>query len=91
MKVRIEHTFNLDEHELELARISYEAYADPDESFRDYIKSNLIIFVTANLIDAAGKNIRNEDNPNPDKTGGGSPVGGVGTDLSGGDGVLPPL
>jgi len=42
MKVRIEHTFNLDEHELELARISYEAYADPDESFRDYIKSNLI-------------------------------------------------
>lgn len=42
MKVRMEHTFNLDEHDLELARISYEAYADPDESFRDYIKSNLI-------------------------------------------------
>ena len=42
MKVRIEHTFNLDEHELELARISYEAYADPDESFRDYLKSCLI-------------------------------------------------
>lgn len=42
MKVRIEHTFNLDEHDLELARISYEAYADSDESFRDYIKSCLI-------------------------------------------------
>ena len=42
MKVRIEHTFNLNEHDLELARISYDAYADSDESFRDYIKSCLI-------------------------------------------------
>lgn len=42
MKVRIEHTFNLDEHDLELARMSYESFADSDESFRDYIKSCLI-------------------------------------------------
>ena len=42
MKVRIEHTFDLNEHDLELARMSYDTYADSDESFRDYIKSCLI-------------------------------------------------
>ena len=47
MKVRIEHTFNLDETSLELARMSYEIYADSDESFRDYIKSSLISQATS--------------------------------------------
>jgi general secretion pathway protein D len=48
------------------------------------IKSNLIIFVTANLIDAAGKNIR--DNDSPDVT----PFSDSGTGLGGSPGVLPP-
>ena len=47
MKVRIEHTFNLDETDLELARMSYDTYADSDESFRDYIKSCLISQATS--------------------------------------------
>jgi general secretion pathway protein D len=53
-------------------------------SSHNQIKSNLIIFVTANLIDAAGKNIR-ENASQPDTT------GPVGTGLGGAPGVLPPL
>ena len=53
-------------------------------SSQNHIKSNLIIFVTANLIDAAGKNIR-ENASQPDTT------GPVGTGLGGAPGVLPPL
>lgn len=57
-------------------------------SAQNHIKSNLIIFVTANLIDAAGNNIRKEDTVSVT-----DPVGpGTGTDLSGGGGgVLPGL
>ena len=53
-------------------------------SAQNNIKSNLIIFVTANLIDAAGKNIR--DNDSPDVT----PFSDPGTGLGGSPGVLPP-
>lgn len=58
-------------------------------SAHNHIKSNLIIFVTANLIDASGRNIRSEDNPLPNVSGaagGGIPAG---TGITGGPGVLP--
>lgn len=56
---------------------------------QSHIKSNLIIFVTANIIDAAGKNYRKANEVDPS----GTPVDPVNTDLGGGGGtgVLPPL
>ncbi len=57
-------------------------------SAQNHIKSNLIIFVTANIIDAAGKNYRKPNEVDPS----GNPVDPVNTDLGGGaGGVLPPL
>jgi len=56
---------------------------------QSHIKSNLIIFVTANIIDAAGKNYRKPNEVDPS---GNNPVDPISTDLGGGgDGVLPPL
>ena len=52
-RVKVQHTFELTEDEMELAQKSYRVYADPDEKLHDYIKSNLIIFVTAQIIDAS--------------------------------------
>ena len=55
---------------------------------QSHIKSNLIIFVTANIIDAAGKNYRKPNEVDPS----GNPVDPISTDLGGGGGgVLPPL
>ena len=52
------------------------------------IKSNLIIFVTANIIDASGKNYRKPNEVDPS----GTPIDPISTDLGGeGAGVLPPL
>ena len=52
------------------------------------IKSNLIIFVTANIIDASGKDYRKPNEVDPS----GTPVDPVSTDLGGGpEGILPPL
>ena len=52
------------------------------------IKSNLIIFVTANIIDASGKDYRKPNEVDPS----GTPVEPVSTDLGGGpEGILPPL
>ena len=41
-RVKIQHTFELTEDEMEQAQKSYRVYADPDEKLHDYIKSNLI-------------------------------------------------
>ena len=52
------------------------------------IKSNLIIFVTAKIIDASGKDYRKPNEVDPS----GTPVDPVSTDLGGGpEGILPPL
>lgn len=42
MKFRVEHTFNFNDDDLDLARESYRDYGMPNESFRDYVKSRLI-------------------------------------------------
>ncbi len=56
-------------------------------SAQNHIKSNLIIFVTARIIDASGENYRKDDEVDPS---GGPTVDPVGTDLGGGGpGVLP--
>ncbi|HBM78614.1 MAG TPA: type II and III secretion system protein [Verrucomicrobiales bacterium] len=55
---------------------------------QSHIKSNLIIFVTANIIDASGKDYRKPNEVDPS----GTPVEPVSTDLGGGpEGILPPL
>lgn len=41
-RVKVEHTFELTEDDMELAQLSYRAYGEPDEKLHDYIKSNLI-------------------------------------------------
>ena len=56
-------------------------------SAQNHIKSNLIIFVTARIIDASGENYRKDDEVDPS---GGPTVDPMGTDLGGGGpGVLP--
>ena len=55
---------------------------------QSHIKSNLIIFVTAKIIDASGKDYRKPNEVDPS----GTPVDPVSTDLGGGpEGILPPL
>jgi general secretion pathway protein D len=55
---------------------------------QSHIKSNLIIFVTAKIIDASGKDYRKPNEVDPS----GTPVEPVSTDLGGGpEGILPPL
>ncbi|NNC88969.1 MAG: type II and III secretion system protein [Akkermansiaceae bacterium] len=52
----------------------------------NHIKSNLIIFVTARIIDATGRNVRETEVAGPV---GGTGGGAVGTSVSGSPGVLP--
>ena len=55
---------------------------------QSHIKSNLIIFVTAKIIDASGKDYRKPNEVDPS----GTPVDPVSTDLGGGpEGIRPPL
>ncbi|HEY1120577.1 MAG TPA: Amuc_1098 family type IV pilus outer membrane protein [Haloferula sp.] len=53
------------------------------------IKSNLIIFVTAQIIDATGRPLRGPDSLTPTTTPGAEVGGMIGAPTSGGDGVLP--
>tara|TARA_R100000329_G_scaffold92074_1_gene76885 strand:+ start:164 stop:358 length:195 start_codon:yes stop_codon:yes gene_type:complete len=42
MKFRIQHTFELDETQVEAMRLYFDEMGDEDESFKDFIKSYVI-------------------------------------------------